>query len=290
MPALRTPKKALKRRASPGRHLEKVSPRRALLGDTTISSPTTFAAADASDGATDNVFSVAGNLTIANGGSITCDDPALPTAASACPITIQVTGNLEIQAGGSIHAENNLDGGRRRQHHADRRRRLHAARPAGRGTGAFFQPEEERRRQPGGNILITVGGVTITPDRELRESGHWILRLPGDSGVSIPPNTGDALIEAGATIVSDSATDTAGDIALYTGRNITVNGTVEARGFTTGGHGGAITLDACCTLLIGDTGFVNSQGQDPGPSRVHIEACTVTIDGWSSPRRRPFGA
>ena len=66
---------------------------------------------------------------------------------------------------------------------------------------------------------------------------------------------------------------------MYAGRNITVHGTVEARGSTTGGHGGAITLDACCSLLIGDTGIVSSRGQDPGPSRVHLEACLVNIFG-----------
>ena len=55
---------------------------------------------------------------------------------------------------------------------------------------------------------------------------------------------------------------------------------MEAQGFAGAGHGGAITLDACCTLLITDTGIVDSQGRDPGPGRVHIEACTVTIDGF----------
>jgi hypothetical protein len=99
-----------------------------------------------------------------------------------------------------------------------------------------------------------------------------------DPGVVIPAPS-DATIEAGASILSNSVAHGAGDIALYTGHDITVAGTVEARGFTTGGHGGAITLDACCSLLITDTGVVNSQGQDPGADRVHLEACIVTVYG-----------
>ena len=58
---------------------------------------------------------------------------------------------------------------------------------------------------------------------------------------------------------------------------------MQAQGYTTGGHGGAITLDACCDLLIGDTGVVSSTGLDPGPDRVHLEGCVVIITAWSSP-------
>src|SRR5262249_44579356 len=97
--------------------------------------------------------------------------------------------------------------------------------------------------------------------------------------VTIPSGTGDVLVETGATITSNAASGHAGDIAVYSGHNITVPGTVEARGFQGAGHGGAITLEACCDLLIGDTGIVNSQGQDPGPDRVHLQGCTVTIYG-----------
>src|SRR4030095_15526839 len=78
----------------------------------TINSPTTFAAADASDGALNGVFNVNGDLTIANGGSITCSDPAAPVGASACAIKVVVTGNMEIQAGGAILAENTVGGGK----------------------------------------------------------------------------------------------------------------------------------------------------------------------------------
>ena len=99
---------------------------------------------------------------------------------------------------------------------------------------------------------------------------------------------GDALIAAGATITSDSASGRAGDIALYTGRNITVHGTVRAEGFSGAGHGGAITLDACCDLIIGNTGLVRSAGRDPGPDRVHVEgSCHHSACESTGPPREP---
>ena len=77
-------------------------------GDMTINTARTFASLDGSadddDGLVNGVFTKNANLTIANGGSITCDENG--TTASACPIKIHVTGNMEIQAGGSVHAEN----------------------------------------------------------------------------------------------------------------------------------------------------------------------------------------
>ena len=48
---------------------------------------------------------------------------------------------------------------------------------------------------------------------------------------------------------------------------------------TTKGRGGPITIDACCDLVIGDTGKVISQGRDPGADLVHLQACIVEIFG-----------
>ena len=79
----------------------------ALAADVTINVATTFAVADASDGTVDGVFNVTGNLTLGPLGSITCnDDLPLVANADACPITIVVTGNLVMQAGSAITAEN----------------------------------------------------------------------------------------------------------------------------------------------------------------------------------------
>ncbi len=83
-------------------------------GDETISIATTFGSLDGgahdADGLVNNSVTINGNLTIANGGSITCNDTGIPNN-DACPINLIVTGDLEIEAGGSILAENQNAGG-----------------------------------------------------------------------------------------------------------------------------------------------------------------------------------
>ena len=76
-----------------------------------INAPTTFAVADALDGTVDGTYNVAGDLLITSTGSITCNDPATPAGASACPIKIVVTGNLLMEAGSEITADNTVGGG-----------------------------------------------------------------------------------------------------------------------------------------------------------------------------------
>ena len=118
---------------------------RPRVGDVTISVATTFAIADASDGTVDGVFNVTGNLTIANGGSITCDDNGTP--ADACPIKIHVTGNMEIQAGGSVHADNNgANGGKGGDITYHGGRELHDARRQRRYPGLVCHGREPERR------------------------------------------------------------------------------------------------------------------------------------------------
>src|SRR6185369_17951208 len=66
---------------------------------------------DDADGTVNGIFTVNGKLTITGSGSINCNDPSSPSTASACPITIVVTGDFEIQSGGSIYAENRYTSG-----------------------------------------------------------------------------------------------------------------------------------------------------------------------------------
>ena len=251
----------------------------------------TVAPSDA-DGLVNGVFTVNGNLTIQTGGSITCLDTGA-NGNSACPITIVVTGNMDMQAGSAILAENQTDGGAG----ADIKitvggnLTMEGGNPGAKiSSSKLCPPNQPCGEADGGDILIKVGGVTTTPD-PLGATYPAIGQCGATTvfGVPIPANTGDVLIGAGATIISNSAASRAGDIAVYAGKDITVNGTVEARGFTTGGHGGAITLDACCTLLIGDTGFVTAgAGSGAGPGtrgRLHGD------DLWSRPvlRASPSG-
>src|SRR4029079_7358807 len=66
--------------------------------------------ADDSD-PTPGVFAYNGDLVI--DGTVNCnDDSPLPTSASACPISIHTPGNLTIDAGGGIFAENRRGAGK----------------------------------------------------------------------------------------------------------------------------------------------------------------------------------
>src|SRR5206468_7562262 len=67
----------------------------------TITSPTLFATLDASDGATDGVYNVSGDLTIANGGA---NPGVAPGRGPGAPSTrrVNVGGDAELRAGGAL--------------------------------------------------------------------------------------------------------------------------------------------------------------------------------------------
>ena len=212
-------------------------------------------------------YNVPDNLLMTSTGHIVCNDPALPTADSACNITVNVGGNMTMQAGSSIDANNTVDGGHGGTIFITVCGDLTMDGPSGADAGALITSQHlSNGTDDGGKITVVVGCVT--------------LDTSVDPAIGICGNpTGDILISAGATITSNSNSHRAGDIALYAGRNITVKGTVSAEGTGGTGHGGAITIDACCELFVDDTGVVTSRGLDPGADRVHLEGCVVAISG-----------
>jgi hypothetical protein len=232
--------------------------RQALASDVTLFGANTFASLASSDGDGNNtVYTVNGNLVLASGASITCNDPSSPTTASACPIHIIVTGNMEMQPGSSIKAENNT------------------------GAGS------------GGNIVIEVGGSSFTLDGSVgstpgallssKKAGGSDTAGSGDIVITVGDTTcaagvGDLDVQAGAVISADGIGE-AGAITIVAGHDATVDGTVTSRGTTTSGRGGPITIKACCDLLVGVKGVVSSRGQDPGADLVHLEGCAVEIKG-----------
>jgi hypothetical protein len=206
-------------------------------------------------------LTVTGDLTLAAGASINCNDNAtdqppgpVASGASACNIKIVVTGDMEMQAGSAIFAENRNGGGN------------------------------------GGNIDITVGG-TLTM-RGPAGSGAVISSSKtagagdtGDAGkITILAGnfgavTGGIVMEPGSKVLADGPGD-AGDIVMRGAKDIDIDGLVESRGSTTVGHGGRITIVAGCTLTVTNEGKISSRGQDPGADLVHLEAgCEVTIYG-----------
>ena len=64
-----------------------------------------------------------------------------------------------------------------------------------------------------------------------------------------------------------------------------IDGLVESVGSMSGTGanqkpgGGPITIKAGCALVVGDDGVVSSRGFDPGADLVHLEGCTVVVDG-----------
>ena len=114
------------------------------------------------------------------------------------------------------------------------------------------------------SIRITVGNVTVNPDDLTITCATTPL--------------GDILVETGAQILAN-ATGEAGSIKMFAGKNATINGLVHSIGTLGDGRGGPITIDACCDLIVGDTGEVVSRGQDPGADLVHLQGCVVQIFG-----------
>jgi len=230
-----------------------------------IDSPTTFAVADASDGLVDGVFNVVGDLTIATGGRITCNDPATPADASACDIKIVVTGNMEMRAGSAILAENRTASGN------------------------------------GGNILITVAGNAVmqgpsgaNPGARISSSdttgggttgkaGNITLQIGNDA---VAPPSGDFTMAPGAQILADSVNQSGGAIVIDVARSGAIDGVVESSGGTTGTGGtqrpggGPISVTAGCDLTVTDAGKISSRGKDPGADLVRLQGgCAVAIFG-----------
>ena len=213
-------------------------------------------------------LTVTGDLTITSTGSVTCSDPA-------SPITISVGGDMEMQTGSAIRAEDTVAGG------------------------------------SGGNITLTVGGNFTMRDGSTISSsktgGAGDTGVAGDIRITVGNATvnaddltitcattpaGDILVENGAQILANGRGE-AGAIKMFAGKNATIHGLVSSRGLATAtGRGGPITIDACCDLVIGDTGIVISQGRDPGADLVHLQACVIQIFGLvasTGPGHQGFG-
>ena len=210
-------------------------------------------------------LTVPGNLLITSTGSISCNDPSAPLGNGASDITISVVGDMEMQAGSVIRADNTHDGG-----NGGKITLTVGGDFTMRGTGAVNPGAliSSRKTGPGaggaGDIRITVGNVTVNGDDLTITCATTPL--------------GDILMEGGARILADALGE-AGAIKMFAGKNATINGLVSSDGTGGDGRGGPITIDACCDLVIGDTGRVISKGADPGADLVHLQACVVEIFG-----------
>ena len=170
------------------------------VGDMTISSVRTFdsldGSADDDDGVKDGTFTKNAGLFIANGGSIRCTD-ADPGAAggNACNVRLAVSGDMEIQAGGSIDTQNLTSGGHGGDIAITVGGNFTMFGPSG-AAGALITSEKHGNgTDHGGAVTIIVGGVTVTPD-------PVDPTAPGIGHCQTP--VGDIVIENGAVITSDA--------------------------------------------------------------------------------------
>jgi hypothetical protein len=205
-------------------------------------------------------YHVDGDLIMENGAVITCNDTPGP---NACPITIEVTGNMIMKAGSAILAENNAGGGN------------------------------------GGDITITVGkNLTLcgkaTPPPEapgcdaagppgavISSSKTSASGDTGHAGAITITVLGDKVIQEPGSIIKANGTGPAGEIKITGPKDIDINGSVLSQGGPgTGGLGGPISIVAKCNLAITDGGVVSSKGRDPGANLVHLQAgCDVKVYG-----------
>ena len=104
------------------------------------------------------------------------------------------------------------------------------------------------------------------------------------SDITVTLQNGDVDLATGSIIRSDSCSGGAIKITTAATHTIDLDGTVESVGSISGVSnqppgGGPITIVAGCELTVSDTGLVSSRGRDPGADLVHLEGCTVVIDG-----------
>lgn len=155
------------------------------------------------DGSANGIFTVAGNLTVAPGGRITCGRAS--SAAGPCAVRIAVGGNLEMLADSAI--------------------------VSGKEEGA------------GGPIELAVGGNFTMRGPRGQASGARIAASDagGSRGGSIDIYAvGEARTELGSAIASDATAD-GGQIAI-TAAATDIRGAISARATSATGNPGAIAL------------------------------------------------
>ncbi|HEX8409197.1 MAG TPA: tandem-95 repeat protein [Thermoanaerobaculia bacterium] len=246
-----------------------------LAHDVTISGTNSFASLDGSssdhDGAANGVFTVNdGNLAVT--GIINCNDDT-GASDSACSMAFAVSGNMSVNAGGALYAENR----------------------SGSGTGGAIT------LTVGGNLALSGNAIVSTASRS----------SSGVTGGAITANvTGNVSLGAGSTIDSGSANARGGAIVLASAAIVTLDGNVLSGpsrtllatrlsggaaldGGSANSIGGAITIGSSTfvepAIVIGSTANIVSQGGDSGAGPITIDGCGVTVRGLVAALSRKDG-
>jgi hypothetical protein len=232
--------------------------------DVTITGTQTFSSLDGSasdhDGLANGVFTVNdGNLVV--NGVVNCNDDG-PGHSSACAMTFIVSGNLTINAGGALYAENRT------------------------GSGS------------GGNITIIAGGNLALNGNAIVSSAA--RHSSASTGGAITASAGGAVtMAAGSTIDSGAANARGGAIAISAGGFVNIDGNILSgpsrtilatrltgeilSGGTGNQIGGAISIASSSfaepAVVIGENATIASQGEKDGAGPVTINGCGIEVRG-----------
>ena len=183
------------------------------------------------------------------------------------PITISVGGDMEMRAGSSIRAENIADGGNGGNITLTVGGNFTMRGTSGGTAGAVISSSKTgRRRQRGrehSDHRRQRHGQPGRPDHHMRHDARG--RHPG----------GERRADPAPMRMARRAPSRC--LRARTPRSTDWSRRVGPPG--TAGEGGPITIDACCDLVVGDTGQVISRGRDPGADLVHLQGCVVHIFG-----------
>ena len=233
-------------------------------------------ALNTNDGGTDNAVYEVINLTLQSGAIIECNDSALPAGASACPITIVATGNVVMEAGSAITANQTLGGGDAGDITITVGGDMTMCGPNGGQTGCASPGPAAlgaliSATRNDSNAPTVVNTVAITVGDASKATGNFYME--GGS------TTYGA--ETGAKIITDSRAGKSGNINVTAGKTyFTEPGSVVQSGFQNGTStqiGGKIFIVSDCGLT--SEGRITSKGPDPGADLIHLESCAVVIRG-----------
>ncbi|HEV2719590.1 MAG TPA: hypothetical protein VG323_06195, partial [Thermoanaerobaculia bacterium] len=231
--------------------------------DVTISGTTSFAALDGSsldhDGVANGVFTVSdGNLII--NGVVNCNDDG--GNDSACSMAFNVSGNVVINSGGALYAENRT------------------------GAGS------------GGTITLTVGGNLVLNGTAIVSTAS--NSSSGGTGGAITANvTGAVTLASGTTIDGGSANARGGNVTIVAGGAVSIDGNVLSgpsrtilstrltdvalNGGTGNQVGGAISIRSSTFsepgIVVSANANIISQGDAGGAGPVTIEGCGIEVRG-----------
>ena len=230
--------------------------------DITITGTQTFASLDGSssdhDGVANGVFTVNDGNLIVNG-IVNCNDDS---TVSACSMAFVVSGNVTINSGGALYAENR----------------------SGSGTGGAIA------LTAGGNLALNGTAIVSTSSKS----------SSGSTGGAISATVmGSVALAAGTTIDSGAANARGGAITIAAGNVVSIDGNVLSGpsrtilstrltgvaldGGTANQIGGQIAISSSTfvepAMLIGSTANVISQGDNDGAGPVRLDACGIQIRG-----------